>query len=118
VDVLARFPARPGIADPKPSAPTARSGSEQADHGSQRLAKPTRQPATRHRDRRAKSVFPTRSVMALAVVAAGIWGLALRNELVRRSADPVELAETDERASHRIASDPGTQGATQPRITQ
>jgi hypothetical protein len=56
--------------------------------------------------------------MALAVVAAGIWGLALRNELVRRSADPVELAETDERASHRIASDPGTQGATQPRITQ
>ncbi|MDA1041132.1 MAG: hypothetical protein O3A37_12710 [Planctomycetota bacterium] len=86
--------------------------------GPKRPAKPTRQPPTRRRDRDAKSIFPTRSVVALAVVAAGIWGLALRNELIRRGAAPVEIAETETPATHRLASEPATQQATDARIAE
>jgi hypothetical protein len=79
---------------------------------------PSRKPTTRRRERQETSSFPTRSIVVLTVVAAGIWGLALRNELVRRGDATVELAEAETRASHRVASEPGSQTATDARIAQ
>lgn len=113
MDVIARFPARPDSSAAEPPAPPVR-----ADPGPKRPAKPTRPSPPGRRDRREKSIFPTRSVAALAIVAAGIWGLALRNELVRRGAAEVELAVAEERSSQRVASEPGSQGATDARIAQ
>lgn len=118
MDVIARFPARPDSGAPEPPARPARDVPTRADHGSKRPAKPTRPSPERRRDRREKSLFPTRSVAALAVVAAGIWGLALRNELVRRGAAPPELAQAEEKTPHRVASEPGSQSATDTRISQ
>lgn len=121
MDVIARFPARPDSAPPEPPpplAPPARAVPPRADRGPKRPAKPTRKPPDRQRERQEKSLFPARSVVALAVVAAGIWGLALRNELVHRGDASVELAETEPRASHRVASEPGSQSATDARIAE
>lgn len=118
MDVIARFPTRPDSAPPVAPAPPVQAEPMRATRGPKRPAKPTRQPPPRRRDRDTKPIFPTRSVVALAVVAAGIWGLALRNELVRRDAAAVELAETDQRATHRLASEPGSQHPTDARIAQ
>jgi hypothetical protein len=92
--------------------------SSRADRRPKRLVKPTRRPSSRQGGRQDTSSFPTRSIVALAVVAAGIWGLALRNELVRRGDATVELAEAETRDSHRVASEPGSQSAMDARIAQ
>lgn len=117
VDIIARFPARPGVLEPA-SAPAARVVPERADRVATRPAKPARRSATHHRDRREKSVFPSHSIVVLAVVAAGVWGLALRNELVRRQTALVELAKTEDRAAHRVASEPTPHGTADTRIAQ
>lgn len=118
MDVIARFPARPDSAPPEPLAPPVRVEQVRTGRGPKRPVRSTRQPPIGRRDRDATSIFPTRSVVALAVVAAGIWGLALRNELSRRGAAPVDVADTQERETHRLASEPGSQQATDTRIAQ
>lgn len=113
MDVIARFPARPDSSAAEPPTPP-----ERADRGPKRPVKPMRPSPSGRREQRETSMFPTRSVAVLAIVAAGIWGLALRNELVRRGAAPVEVAAQEERSSQRLASEPVSERATDTRIAK
>ena len=101
VKVIARFPACPESRISTASAK--RSSPARSDRTQVQGRKALHRPVSQHVK---KSVFPARSVTLLAIIAAGIWGLALRNEWVENSTDADSIKSSTQRQPHWVAREP------------
>ena len=101
VKVLARFPDCQETK--KLTTSVERSFSPGSNRPSIQHRKESRRPVVH---RRKRSVFPTRSVTILALIAAGIWGFALRNEWLESSTVADGMESSKQRQPHWVAHEP------------
>lgn len=108
MDVLARFPAMPAAPPADRRTKGAIEPSRSRPEGKPRPSRPVR---------RGKSLVPTGSIVVLAVIALGVWGMVLRDELASRKTAPVDVAGAAAQSPHRLAREPGPT-STEARIAE